>query len=396
MFQNDTRRQVQAIGAATACIAVVGIGLSLSIPLLAFAMDARGVSSTMIGLNTSMAGIATIIVAPFVPRAAAKLGVRTLILLALALGAVTFVGFWYAEAFWLWFPLRFLMGTSLAVLFVLSEFWINAAAPEKARGLVMGIYATVLSLGFAAGPTILALFDRNSILPYLIGAALFVAAALPVAFASGLAPKLDDAPHSNILRYLLAAPSAVAAAFVFGAVETGGMSFLPLYGLRMGYGEVAAAMLVSILALGNVLVQIPLGLISDKMDRRKLLLTLGIIGALGAALMPFVAHRTGDPVPGRGRLGRPHCRPLHRGPRPSRRQLQGRGTGRRQRHLHHALQPRNAGRSAGNGRRARHLESARPAAEHCAPVHALRRCRHRPLAQAQPPGTRGIGRHGLT
>jgi MFS family permease len=291
-FLDDRRRQIQAIAAATSCIGVVGIGLSLSIPLLAFAMEGRGVSGTMIGLNTAMAGIATIAVAPFIPRLAALLGVRSLIFWALALGAVTFIAFWYAQPFWLWFPLRFLMGVSLAVLFVLSEFWINAAAPEKARGLVMGIYATVLSLGFAAGPTILALFDRNSITPYLIAAALFVGAALPVAFAGGLAPKIEKSAKTNFVGYLLAAPSAIAAAFVFGAVETGGMSFLPLYGLRMGYSEVSAAMLVSILAMGNVLVQIPLGFISDKVDRHKLLLLLGIVGAVGAALMPLIAHRT--------------------------------------------------------------------------------------------------------
>jgi MFS family permease len=89
-----------------------------------------------------------------------------------------------------------------------------------------------------------------------------------------------------------AAPSAVIAAFVFGAVETGGMSFLPLYGLSQGYGDVAAALLVSILALGNVLVQIPLGFVSDRMDRRRLLILLALVGAAGAALLPLMAHRT--------------------------------------------------------------------------------------------------------
>lgn len=282
---------MQAIAAATSCVGIVGIGLSLSIPLLAFAMEGRGASGTLIGLNTAMAGIATILIAPFVPRMAAYMGVRRLLVAALALGGVTFIAFWFAAPLWLWFPLRFLMGCSLAILFVLSEFWINAAAPERARGLVMGIYATTLSLGFAAGPTILALFDRGSIVPYLIGAGLFAGATLPIAFAGGLAPEIEKSTRTNFSTFLLAAPSAIAAAFVFGAVETGGMSFLPLYGVRIGYSEVTAAMLVSILALGNVLVQIPLGLISDKVDRRKLLLFLGLVGTIGAAFMPFLAHR---------------------------------------------------------------------------------------------------------
>jgi MFS family permease len=284
-------QRIQTIGAAITCIAVVGIGLSLSVPLLAFAMQARGASGTLIGTNTAMAGLAAILVAPAVPRAAMHLGIRTLLLIALALGAATFIGFWLAQPLWVWFPLRFLFGVSLAVLFVLSEFWINAVAPDHARGLVMGIYSTVLALGFAAGPTVLAAFP-NGPWPYIAGAALFVAAALPLWFAGDLLPSISEPPKSHPFIFMRAAPSAVIAAFVFGAVETGGMSFLPLYGLSQGYGDVAAALLVSILALGNVLVQIPLGFVSDRMDRRRLLILLALVGAAGAALLPLMAHRT--------------------------------------------------------------------------------------------------------
>ncbi|HVV92825.1 MAG TPA: MFS transporter [Hyphomicrobiales bacterium] len=285
-------QRVQAIGAAITCVATVGIGLSLSVPLLAFAMQARGASATLIGLNTAMAGLATILVAPLVPRTAMHIGVRPLLLLALAVGAATFIGFWLSSPLWLWFPLRFLFGASLAVLFVLSEFWINDVAPDHARGLVMGIYSTALALGFAAGPTLLAAIDRDGPLPYVVGAALFVVAALPLGFAGALAPAIHEPPQSHLFVYLRAAPSAVIAAFVFGAVETGGMSFLPLYGLAMGYGDVASMLLVSILALGNVLVQIPLGFVSDRMDRRRLLILLAVVGALGAAVMPLIAHQT--------------------------------------------------------------------------------------------------------
>lgn len=291
-IHDTTSKRVLAIAAAIACVAVVGIGLSLSVPLLAFALEGRGASGTFIGVNTAMAGLATIVVAPFIPWGATHLGVRGLLFAALVLGASTFIGFWAADQLWLWFPLRFLFGASLAVLFVLSEFWINAVAPPKKRGLVMGIYATSLSLGFAAGPTLLAVLDRNSATPYYVGALLFLAAALPIASAGKLAPKLSQPPASHFMVYLKAAPSAVLAAFVFGAVETGGMSFLPLYGLRLGYGETAATMLVSLLALGNVLVQIPIGWVADRMDKRRMLLVLACIGAVGAAFLPLVANRT--------------------------------------------------------------------------------------------------------
>jgi MFS family permease len=289
MFREFTRSQILAIAVAIACITIVGIGLSLSVPLLSFVLAERGISRTMIGLNTAMGGVATILAAPFIPRLAAIVGVRALLAGALVLGAAVFIAFYVVWPFWLWFPLRFLYGVALAVLFVLSEFWINAAAPERSRGLVMGVYATCLSLGFAIGPTILAVVDRGSFAPYAIGAVLFLVALLPVGLAGRVAPELGRHGSGSILVYLRAAPSAIAAGLVFGAVETGAMSFLPLYGLRLGYEAATAALLVTVMAVGNVLIQVPIGVVSDRVDRRKLLLALGIIGTLGAAAMPFVA-----------------------------------------------------------------------------------------------------------
>ena len=64
-------------------VTVVGIGLSLSIPLLSIEMERRGASSTLIGLNTAVAGIASICTVPFVPRLAARIGVAPLLGLAL-------------------------------------------------------------------------------------------------------------------------------------------------------------------------------------------------------------------------------------------------------------------------------------------------------------------------
>ena len=70
----------------------------------------------------------------------------------IVLGALAFVGFYFAPAFWMWFPLRVVLHVALTILFILSEFWISTSAPPHRRGFVLGIYATVLSLGFAAGP----------------------------------------------------------------------------------------------------------------------------------------------------------------------------------------------------------------------------------------------------
>jgi MFS family permease len=289
----DTRYLVLSIGAAVACIVAVGLGLSLSIPLLSFALDAKGASRTVIGLNAAMGGVATLVCAPFISGWARTFGVRAVIVAAVAVGIVSFLGFLVVEPLWAWFPLRFVFGAALTVLFVLSEYWINAAAPEERRGLVLSIYVTALSLGFASGPQILTLVGTAGAMPYLVGSALFALAVLPVALAKNVAPTIEEEPSRGFASYLWVAPAATLAAFIFGAAETGALALLPLYGTAIGFDAAASTMLISVVSLGNLVFQIPLGLIADRADRRLVLLFCAVIGVAGMTLMALVPMSRG-------------------------------------------------------------------------------------------------------
>ncbi|GGC57310.1 MFS transporter [Chelatococcus reniformis] len=270
-------------------VSIVGVGLSLSIPLLSLEMERMGVSSVMIGVNTATAGLAAIVTLPFVPRLAARLGVGRLIAASIALSALSLLAFKAVPWLPAWFLFRFVYSAALGALFVLSEFWINTAAPASRRGFFMGLYATVLSLGFAAGPAVLVMVGTTGWAPYAIGALLFGVAAIPLAGARGETPMLETHSRHGTLFFVLAAPAATVAVLVFGAVETGGFSLLPIYGLRLGFGPADAAFLVSLVALGSVLLQIPIGLLSDRMNRRVLLLAVGLVGTLATGLLPWAA-----------------------------------------------------------------------------------------------------------
>ncbi len=260
--------RVRSLAAAIGSVAAVGVALSLSIPLLSLEMERMGVSNTGIGINTAIAGLASVIVIPFVPRLAARTGVLPLLWGSVIVGALSLLAFEALWSFAWWFPLRFVFSATLGVLFVLSEYWINAAAPPARRGLVMGVYATVLALGFATGPAVLAAVGTSGWPPYLAGAALFALASLPLAFAQGLTPEPRGGNKRGVLSFLGAAPAATLAALVFGAVETGGFALLALYGLRLGFAPETAPYLLTAVALGNVALQIPIGLLSDRVDRR--------------------------------------------------------------------------------------------------------------------------------
>lgn len=279
-----------ALVAAFSAVAAVGIALGLGLPLLALIMEKRGIAPTLIGVNSAMAGIAAMAAAPFTTRLAHRLGTSTTMIVAILFAAVSSLGFYYVENFWLWFPLRLVFHGAITMIFVLSEFWINAAAPPRRRGLVLGIYATVLSLGFAMGPLLFSALGSEGALPFVAGAAIILAAAVPILFARHENAVIDRKPEQHFLRYVFLVPTATAAAFIFGAVEVGGLSLLPIYATRAGFTEAQAALLLTMMGLGNVIFQIPLGMLSDRLgDRRRLLTGMALIGFVGALALPVLA-----------------------------------------------------------------------------------------------------------
>lgn len=156
---------------------------------------------------------------------------------------------------------------------------------------MLGIYATVLALGFANGPLLFSLLGSEGPLPFAVGALVILLAAVPILIARRESPDIDEKPEMHFMRYILLVPTATAAVFVFGAVQVGGLSLFPVYATRAGFSESQAALLLTVMGVGNFLFQIPLGMLSDHMkDRRRLLSIMALIGMIGAASLPLLSQ----------------------------------------------------------------------------------------------------------
>jgi MFS family permease len=276
----------RVIAAAIMLVTLVGIALSVSNPLLSLEMERWGVSGTISGLTATCAGFGTVLVAPLVPNLAQRFGVPLLIGIALTLSAAGLAGFYFVQNVIAWALIRFALGCGLGLVFTLSEFWINAAAPPERRGFVMGLYATALYAGFATGPAILALLGTTGALPYLATAAIMGLGLIPLLLAGNITPKIERQASGSVMRFALAVPVATFGALVFGACETGVITLLPVHNVRVGFTDQDAALLLSAFTLGNVLFQLPFGILSDRVDRRWLLLAMATIScALALALI---------------------------------------------------------------------------------------------------------------
>lgn len=280
---------IRVIVAAVLLITLVGVALAVSNPLLSLTLEKWGVSGTISGLTATGAGLGTVLAVPLVPRLARAIGVPGLLGLALIGSALGMAAFHYLPGVPAWAILRFLLGCGIGITFTLAEFWINAAAPPARRGIVMGLYATALYAGFAAGPVIFAALGTEGALPFLATGAIMLIGLIPLAMAGKAAPTINQTPSGSVLHFITAAPSATFGAFIFGAVETGMIIMLAVHNVRLGFSQADAALLLSAFTLGNVVFQVPIGLASDRFDRRRLLLAIAAISTILALALPVVA-----------------------------------------------------------------------------------------------------------
>ncbi|KAB0269165.1 MFS transporter [Microvirga brassicacearum] len=284
---SNRQRFISAI-AVVATATMFGLTYSLSAALIALDLAERGFGESMIGLNAAMHAIGVLIVAPLLPRMVGHWGTRRLVLVALAMAAVVLALFPAVPFVWLWFPLRLLLGMASEVLFVLSETWINFLTLEKARARAMAAYTAALSLGFALGPLILSFTGTSDATPYHLGAGLALLALVLIAMPVVVTPTREEPATGNLLRYARIAPIAIATTVLNAALETAGLSFLALYAIGNGWAETPATQLIATMMFGAIFLQLPIGWLGDKMDRRKLVLALGLLSSIGALVWPFV------------------------------------------------------------------------------------------------------------
>ena len=271
---------------ATVALAVASFGHGLTMPLLSLVLDHQGVDETLIGLNTGAYFIAVFAVAPIATRLLRARG-PALLMLASILATVLLLALLRAfPNVWLWFPLRFALGMAASFLWIAGEAWVNHAAAETHRGRIIAIFGIVVSAGFALGPLILSMTGTEGWAPFLVTIVLLLVPAAVLAGALGSSPKLGGKTEP-LARYVLLAPVAMFGYFVFAAGDTVLLTFLPIYAAGLGVEEVDAIRLLTVLAIGSMALQYPIGWLADRVSNYALAAAMGAVLLAGSAALPW-------------------------------------------------------------------------------------------------------------
>ena len=275
------------LAGVTATVSIFALAQGLSYPLLSFILERQGVSPGLIGLSAAMTPIGFIVSSLFIPAAARLWGAGRVALSCAAMSALVLalIG-WTQDLAW-WFLLRFLIGLSTNPLYVLSEVWIIALATGPKRGRIMGLYTSIISGGFAAGPLCLLAVGAEGWPPFLVGIVAFVVCGLCLAAVLDRLPRVEESGGSASvlgivpLAWLLLAVVVVAAGF-----EQAMLALMPVYGAARGLAEANVSALLVALIVGNIALQPLLGMLAERLTARRVLVGCGLVSAVGCALLP--------------------------------------------------------------------------------------------------------------
>ncbi len=271
-------------------VMIVAVTLGLTWPLLSLILEARGVSPIMIGLSSASQTLAVLFIMPLAPWLLVRFGTVRLIRIAIATIVVSLRLLPAIPNLYAWFPIRFLLGMAIEVMLIACDVWVNQVAEEKTRGRIIGIYGFVLAGGFAVGPLIINVTGIEGWAPFITGAVIVALGAILLAWAHGLTPPIEGRPQGRLLFYLRLAPTLMVAGLMYGLVDSSILTFLPIYGLGLGFDQETVVTMLTVLIVGSVVAQLPLGWLADHVGGRQMIIGCTIFTLLPAVILPHVLN----------------------------------------------------------------------------------------------------------
>jgi MFS family permease len=189
-----------------------------------------------------------------------------------------------------WALFRVLIGFCFSGIYVTAESWLNNTASNETRGQALSAYMIVQMLGIIASQGLLAMGDPEGFGLFIIPSVLVSLAFMPILLADTPAPTFDSVKAMSFVQLFRTSPLGCA-----GMLLTGGV-FSAMFGMASVYGAMSAmtlgqiAAFVAAMYVGGLVLQYPIGWLSDRMDRRALILWMSAAGAgvmAVAALIPL-------------------------------------------------------------------------------------------------------------
>jgi MFS family permease len=255
---------------------------------LSIRLNQLGHSEQVIGIMASAYYVGLVIGALQVAKCIYHFG--HLRVFAIFIGVFNCVSLMHAisDSVYLCFVLRLVAGISLAGFYVTIESWLLEHTNNNNRGVILALYMICLSSAQAFGQLLLG--EYNGITPFIVVAILLSISVIPVAIKNAKNTKIHEIELINFRILYKVASSSIVCCFVSGLVLSAIYSLLPLVFEKISGNSDDTAYLMFSTLLGGMMLQYPIGVLSDRFDRRKVLIAIALLMILFSLSLIFFGH----------------------------------------------------------------------------------------------------------
>lgn len=285
------RQQIRSVSSLLSTMTLIGLCVGMTSTLLSLRATIEGFSTLTTGIIMSAYFLGFLFGTTRAPKDIRRVGYIRAFggLAALATIAVLVQSIWINPV--VWFLMRFLSGFALSAMFVIAEGWLNTMADNKNRGAMLSVYMVLIYFGLIAGQLVLSIADPATFVPFAIVALLINLSLVPILASVTVEPTTHE-PKKVPLKFLIEqAPLGIATAFIIQACYAMFYGVGPVYAIHLGLTVSQVTFFMASFILGGLLAQTPIGLISDRYDRRGV---LAACAASGAVIALILANIPGD------------------------------------------------------------------------------------------------------
>lgn len=292
------RSEPSSLAQTSALLLSVGIlvlGNGLQGTLIGVRAGLEGMAQESIGIVMSAYFVGFAIGSVLSPQLIARVGhIRTFAALASIASAVA-LAYLIVIAPPAWAALRMLHGACYAGLIVVAESWLNAMTPRSHRGRVLALYNIVLVAAWVASQPLLNLASPSGFLLFFVVSICLSLAPVPITLCRAGVPGVVAASRSSLRRLYEISPIGVVGAFMVGIWTSAFWGMGPTFAQSIGLGNAGISAFMAVTMAGALVVQWPLGWLSDRLDRRLVIVGTCLLGGGVALVLAWMVDR-GLPV----------------------------------------------------------------------------------------------------
>lgn len=191
---------------------------------------------------------------------------------------------------WMWTLGRVLIGFCFSAVYVTAESWLNNAADNSNRGQALSLYMIVQTLGIVTAQALLLVADPGGFVLFVIPSVLVSLAITPILLSISPTPAFDTTKPMSLRELMGASPLGCVGMFIIGGIFSAQFGMSSVYGTEAGLSVAQISTFVAMFFIGAVVLQYPIGWVSDRMDRRYLIIVVSVVGGLGCVLGMVQGH----------------------------------------------------------------------------------------------------------